>query len=82
MIKPKTLKIYLMCDYFNNIKFSLLRGINKISLQIYSYNKEKYINQETESFECKDLEIFVPYKYYIEETLKRIRPTHILRICS
>jgi hypothetical protein len=44
MIKPKTLKIYLMCDYFNNIKFSLLRGINKISLQIYSYNKEKYIN--------------------------------------
>jgi hypothetical protein len=35
---------------------------------------------QTKSFECVDLEIYVKDKNYIEETLKRIRPTHILRI--
>ncbi len=66
----------------DNIEFSLLNGINKIILEINYDKKDKSIIKQTEYFECTDLEIITSGTYSIEQTLKRIRPTHILRICD
>ncbi len=56
-----------------------MRGINKIILDIRQFSNDIKFKQ-TDFFECIDLEIISYSINHIEEILKKIRPTHILRI--
>ncbi len=74
--------MYVDIDSLDDIEFSYLRGINKIILDT-KYNPNDIKFKQRDFFEYKYLEIITHYLFYIEEILKRIRPTHILRInCS
>ncbi len=60
-----------------------MRGINKIILDLSNVPNRRREFKQTDFFECIDLEIIPKRINQIEEILKKIRPTHILRInCS
>ncbi len=75
--------MYFYLIYQYDIEFSLLRGINKIIVDTRGHSNKIHF-KGTDFFECIDLEIINYHDYnIIKEILKRIRPTHILRInCS
>ncbi len=78
MIRPKKFDVYF-CS-FDDFEFSYLRGINKIILDL-TYGAIEL--EQTDFFECIDLKIIPLRINHIEEILKKIRPTHILKInCS
>ncbi len=75
--------MYVDLNSLDEIEFSLLRGINKIILYIRRFSNDGIEFKQTDIFECIDLVITPKGINHIEEILKKIRPTNILRIrCS